>query len=156
MSSHLVLSGVDDAVKARLEKYWEKKLPRLQKLLVPYRTDLQEIRLTVSRHRRNPHGQWYEGRAVIHLPTGTLAAEANDKDPHVVLDLITDALVTEIKRHKERVRRDYLFKRKARNRADLSAPVPCCKRRSSTGGRRTSSGCSARASASCTTMPDAS
>ena len=41
MSSHLVLSGVDDAVKARLEKYWEKKLPRLEKLLVPYRTDLQ-------------------------------------------------------------------------------------------------------------------
>src|SRR4051795_7242667 len=62
MSSHLVLSGVDDGVKARLEKYWEKKLPRLQKLLVPYRTDLQEIRLTVSRHRRNAHGPWYEGR----------------------------------------------------------------------------------------------
>ena len=124
MSSHLVLSGVDDAVKARLEKYWEKKLPRLQKLLVPYRTDLQEIRLTVSRHRRNAHGSWYEGRAVIHLPTGTLAAEANDKDPQVVLDRIADALVTEIKRHKERVRRDYLFKRKARNRADLSAAGP--------------------------------
>ena len=52
------------------------------------------------------------------------AAEANDKDSQVVLDRITDALVTEVKRHKERVRRDYIFKRKARNRADLSAAGP--------------------------------
>ncbi|MGZ3299486.1 MAG: hypothetical protein ACXVBG_00935 [Isosphaeraceae bacterium] len=51
MSSHLVLSGIDDAVKARLEKYWEEKLPRVQRLLVPYPTDLREIRLTVSHHQ---------------------------------------------------------------------------------------------------------
>ena len=90
MSSHLVLSGIDDAVKARLEKYWEEKLPRVQRLLVPYPTDLREIRLTVS-HHQDTHRSWYEGRAVIHLPTGTLAAEANDKDSQVVLDRITDA-----------------------------------------------------------------
>jgi hypothetical protein len=48
MSNHVVFNGVDDAAKARLEAYWTRKLPRLQKLLVPYRTDLQEIRLTVS------------------------------------------------------------------------------------------------------------
>ena len=123
MSSHLVLSGIDDAVKARLEKYWEEKLPRVQRLLVPYPTDLREIRLTVS-HHQDTHRSWYEGRAVIHLPTGTLAAEANDKDSQVVPDRITDALVTEVKRHKEQVRRDYIFKRKARNRADLSTAGP--------------------------------
>ena len=39
MSSHLVFNGVDDAVKARLESYWAKKLPRVQKLLVPYPGD---------------------------------------------------------------------------------------------------------------------
>ena len=124
MSSHLVFNGVDDVVKARLETYWAKKLPRLQKLLVPYRTELQEIRLTVSRHPRNSHRSWYEVRAVIHLPTGTLAAEANDQDPQAALDRVADALVTEIKRHKERVRHDYIFKRKARDRADLSAAGP--------------------------------
>lgn len=123
MSSHLVFSGIDDAVKARLKKYWEEKLRRLQKLLVPYPTDLREIRLTVS-HHQDTHRSWYEGRAVIHLSTGTLAAEANGKDPQVVLDRITDALVREVKRHKERVRRDSIFKRKARSRADLSAAGP--------------------------------
>lgn len=90
MSSHLVLSGIDDAVKARLEKYWEEKLPRVQRLLLPYPTDLREIRLTVS-HHQDTHRSWYEGRAVIHLPTGTLAAEANDKDSQVVPPRAEDA-----------------------------------------------------------------
>jgi RNA polymerase sigma factor (sigma-70 family) len=124
MSSHLVFNGVDDAVKARLEAYWAKKLPRLQKVLVPYRTDLQEIRLTVYRHQQGPQRSWYEVRGAIHLPTGTLAAQADDKDPQAALDRLTDALVTEIKRHKEHVRHDYVFKRKRRERADLSAAGP--------------------------------
>ena len=46
------------------------------------------------------------------------------QDPQVVLDRVADELVTEIKRHKERVRHDYIFKRKARDRADLSAAGP--------------------------------
>lgn len=135
MSSHLVFNGVDDVVKARLETYWAKKLPRLQKLLVPYRTELQEIRLTVYSHPQNSHRSWYEVRAVIHLPTGTLAAEANDQDPQAALDRVADALVTEIKRHKERVRHDYIFKRKARDRADLSAAGPQLQRDVETGRR---------------------
>jgi ribosomal subunit interface protein len=128
MSSHRVFNGVDDAVKQRLESYWEKKLPRLEKLLAPYRADLREIRLTVSQHRRDSQPSWYEVRAVLHLPTGTLAAEANAEDPQVALDRVADALVTEIKKHKERVRQDYLFKRKGHNRADLSAAGPLLKR----------------------------
>ena len=58
------------------------------------------------------------------LPTGTLAAEATDDDPQVVLDRIVNTLVEEIRRHKEKARRDYVYKRKNRNRADLSAAGP--------------------------------
>jgi RNA polymerase sigma factor (sigma-70 family) len=135
MSTHLVFNGIDGAVKAPLETYWEKKVRRLQKLLVPYRTDLQDIRLTVSHHPHNSGRRWYETRAVIHLPTGTLVAEASDKDPQVTLDRVADALVTEIKRHKERVRHDYTYKRKLRNRADLSAAGPMLEQ-DVVGGRR--------------------
>ena len=135
MSSHLVFNEVDDVVKARLESYWTKKLPRLQQLLIPYPTGLQEIRLTVSHHRQDSRRSWYEVRAVIHLPTGTLAVEANDEDPQVVLDRVADTFVAEIRRHKERVRRDYIFKRKSRNRADLSAAGPQLQRHVE-GGRR--------------------
>ncbi len=128
MSSHLVFSEVDDAVKARLEAYWEKKLPRLQRLLAPYRTDLQEIRLTVYRHQQSPQRSWFEVRVVIELPTGTLAAEENDKDPQAALDRVVDKIVREIKRHKELVRHDYLYKRKSRRRADLNATTPMLQR----------------------------
>jgi ribosomal subunit interface protein len=128
MSSHFAFHGTDEAVKARLEAYWARKLPRLQKVLVPYRHDLQDIELTVYHHPQNPQRAWYEARAVIHLPTGTLAAEDDDKDPEAAIDRVVDALVTEIKKHKERVRKDYVFKRKARRRADLSAAGPLLQR----------------------------
>ena len=62
MSSHLVFNGVDDVIKQRLEAYWSKKLPRLEKLLAPYPADLREIRLTVSHHRHDPqHGSTRRG-----------------------------------------------------------------------------------------------
>jgi ribosomal subunit interface protein len=115
MSSHVAFNDVDDAIKTRLETYWATKMKRLQKLLVPYRPDLQKIHLTVY-HHRNSERSWFEVRAAIYLPTGTLAAEANDKDPQAAVDKVTDTLVTEIKRHKEHVRHDYPFKRKNRER----------------------------------------
>lgn len=135
MKLHLVLNGCDESMKARLESYWSKKLPRLEKLLVPYRPDLQDVRLTVHRHEQNPQRAWYEGRAVVHLPTGTLVAQANDKEVYTVLDRLADTLAREIKRHKERVRKDYVFKRKARARADLSAAGPLLERDRAVGRR---------------------
>lgn len=136
MSSHVVFNGIDDADKARLETYWSKKLPRLQKLLAPYRPALQDIRLTVSRHEREPERPWHEVRAVVNLPTGTLAAHADDADAEAAIDRATDALVTEIKRHKERVRKDYVFKRKYRRRDDLSAAGPQLQREVEHGDRQ--------------------
>jgi RNA polymerase sigma factor (sigma-70 family) len=127
MSTHLV-DGVDVAVKSRLKTYWAKKLARLNELLVPYPPDLQEIRLTVSYHQPNSKRSYYEGRGIIQLPTGTLVAEATGEDPQAILDRIADTLAAEIKRHKEKVRRDYIFKRKNRNRADLSAAGPALQR----------------------------
>jgi ribosomal subunit interface protein len=121
MSNHGVFNGCDTGVKAGLKDYWEKKLPRLRRVLVPYRTELQDIRLTVHCHRKNGAAAWYDVRAVVHLPTGALAAEATDDDGYAALDRAADKLVKEIKKHKEQVRRDYVFKRRRGHREDLSA-----------------------------------
>jgi ribosomal subunit interface protein len=115
MNNHMVFNDVDEVTKATLEAYWLKKLPKLQKLLVPYKTDLQDVRLTVSLHRQNQRS-WYDVGSVIHLPTGTLAATDNDKDPHAALDRVLNRIVGELKRHKEHVRQDHLFRRKGRPR----------------------------------------
>src|SRR5689334_11081487 len=110
MSSHLVFNGVDDAAKADLEQYWtKKKLPRLNKPLVQYDPGRRDIWLTLYRRHHAPPRDWYEARAVIHLPTGTLAAEAEDKAAEAVLDQVTDALAARIERHVARVRKDHVF-----------------------------------------------
>lgn len=135
MKSHWVFNGCDELVKTSLESYWSKKLARLEKLLVPYRPDLQDLRLTIYRHEQSPQRAWYEGRAVIHLPTGTLVAQSNDKEPQAVVDRLADTLAREIKRHKEHVRKDYVFKRKERARADLGAAGPLLERDREVGHR---------------------
>ena len=96
MSNHLVFHGIDDAAKADLEKYWtKKKLRRINKLLATYRPDRRDLGLTVSLHPDGPSPEWYEARAVLHLPTGTLTAEADEKDPALVLDLVRFSKVLE-------------------------------------------------------------
>jgi RNA polymerase sigma factor (sigma-70 family) len=124
MISHWVFEGVDDSLKPRLESSWEKELPRIQKLLKPYPPDLQEIRLTVIHHESKPQGSRYEVKAVLRVPTGTLVAGASGRDPEALLDHVADTLVWEIKRHKERARRDQSSEQKTRNRADLAAVLP--------------------------------
>lgn len=124
MSSHLVFNGVDEAEKGRLEAYWAKKVPRLKRLLVTYSPELQEVRLTVSYHKEKAHHSFYEVRGVVQLPTGTVAAHADDRNPEAALDRVADDLAKEIKRHKELVRKDYLYKRKNRQREEVIAAGP--------------------------------
>lgn len=123
MSFHWVFNKCPSATKSELETYWEKKWPRLEKLLAHYSPELQDIRLTVTCHEQGPQRLWYDIHAVIHLPTGTLAAKSHDKDPRVALDEVVDLFAAEIKRHKERVRKDFIFKRKSGPQANAVSPV---------------------------------
>jgi DNA-directed RNA polymerase specialized sigma24 family protein/ribosome-associated translation inhibitor RaiA len=128
MSQHIVLVGCDEAIRRSVESYWERKLPRIQKLLRAYRPDQQELRLTLHAHARPSQKPFFEGRAVVHLPTGTVVAEDQNHDPQALIDRLADTLVAELKRHQERVRRDYVYRRKQRARADLSAAGPLLQR----------------------------
>jgi RNA polymerase sigma factor (sigma-70 family) len=132
MKMHWVFNDCGEADKARMESYWEKKAPRLRRLLTSYGPDLQDLRLTVYHH---PQRSWYEVRAVLHLPTGTLVAEETDKDPRAVLDRVADTLIREVKRHKERVRRDQAYRRKTRRQEALSAAGPLLERDAEVGRR---------------------
>ena len=51
------------------------------------------------------------------------------------MDRIVDKLVAEVRRHKEKVRKDYVYKRKNRNRADLSAAGPQLQQHDEAGNR---------------------
>ncbi len=70
----------------------------------------------------------YEVRAVLWLPTGTLVAEGKGRTPAAAVDEALAVLVREIKRHKELVRKDYLYKRRRYRVRELRAAEPYLKR----------------------------
>jgi RNA polymerase sigma factor (sigma-70 family) len=132
MQTYWIFNDCNEALKANLQAYWEKKQPRLEKLLRPFRPALRELRLTVYRHEQPKR---WEVRGVLHLPTGTLTVEETETDYRPALDSVADVLVKEIKRHKERLRHDYVFRRKKRRREELVAAGPMLER-DVTQGRR--------------------
>src|SRR5437660_832064 len=121
MRTHWVFNDCLEGLKACLQAYWEKKQPRLERLLTPFRPELRDLRLTVYRHTQPPR---WEVRGVLHLSSGTLAAEESDKEHAAALDRLVDTLAREIKRHKERLRREPVYRRKNRRREELTAAGP--------------------------------
>jgi RNA polymerase sigma factor (sigma-70 family) len=82
------------------------------------------VHLSAYAHQKKERRVLYELRGAIHLPTGALAAHAENHDPIAALDEIIPELVAELKKHRELVRKDFLFKRKNRRREELSAAGP--------------------------------
>ncbi len=125
MSIHVVLEGFEDrASRSQLELYWHEKVQRIERFLKEYPPDLYELRLTIHASRKSDMTWWYEARGVVRLPTGTLVAQREGRDPHALIDQIVDNLVRQTKKHRELVRKDYLYKRKNRAKHDLVAAEP--------------------------------
>jgi RNA polymerase sigma factor (sigma-70 family) len=132
MQTHWVFNDCDERLKEPIRGYWDKKQPRLEKLLQHFPPDLQFLGLTLYRHAHPPS---FEVRAALHLPTGTLVAEETAKDFPQALDRVADVLAREIKRHVERLRRDDLYRRKGRQRECLAAAGPFLERDAASGRR---------------------
>jgi ribosomal subunit interface protein len=96
--------------------YWEDKLPRLERLLKRFPDPLREMWLTVS---TLSHPERFETKAVIRLPTGTLAAEEVSESWEESFDKVADELARQIKRHKEKLRGDWVYRRKRRRQEDF-------------------------------------
>src|SRR5919108_1910730 len=111
MATHWVFNDCDRQTKADAQSYGAGKEGRLSRHLTSFAPDGQDLRLTVS---RQPQPSAFHVRAVLHLPTGKLVAEDTDKQSHVALDRVAHMLVEELKRHKEHLRRDHVYRRKTR------------------------------------------
>jgi len=116
-----------DALKAEINGYIQKKLPRVERLLVRFRPSPRELSVTVYRNRQ-ASGDHFEVRAVLHLPAGTLASQELADTWREAVDRVLDELVEQVRRHKEKLRRDWVYKRKNRQREELSAAGPLLKR----------------------------
>jgi len=117
MSDHMVFQDCPDWQKEAVKSYWQQKIPRIERLLTRFPEDQRELRLTVT-HKPKRH----DVRAVLLLPTGSLAAEASYPTDREAIDAVVDKLAGEVRRHKELIRREHLYDRKE-NRRRLSRHV---------------------------------
>lgn len=114
MSDHMVFQRCSDHEKQEIRSYWRQKQPRIERLLTRFPEDQRELRLTVTRKPKR-----YDLRAALLLPTGSLVAEVSSAAWHEAIDRLADKLAEEIRRHREVIRREDLYRRKQR-RQDLS------------------------------------
>ncbi|HJT31783.1 MAG TPA: hypothetical protein VJ783_06995, partial [Pirellulales bacterium] len=111
----------DDVIKRDTEAYWSKKAPRLERLFATFPEGLRDLSASVYRHRSRGS---FEGRAVLQLPSHTLVVSASEAQPRAVIDRLVDLLATEVKRHRARLRHDWVYRRKNRRRDELTAAGP--------------------------------
>lgn len=101
------------AHEAAITKRFERDRRRLDRLLTRYRDDLAVLRLTFESLGRDGR---LHGRAVLQLPTGTLATDADGRDACVIVDELVDEIRKKLARHRELVRKDWTYRRKQRQR----------------------------------------
>lgn len=101
MSEQLVFKDCRPGLKHVIAEYWGQKWPRLERLLTTYRPELRHLRMQVNRG-----GGHYNTRLVLSLPTGTLSADSRSRSFHESMDGAVDKLVTELRRHKDQIRRE--------------------------------------------------
>lgn len=123
MKMHWAYHNCGETLKGEIQSYTQKKLTRIERLLSHFHPSLQELAITVYHHRQ-ASGDHFEARTVLHLPTNTLAAQELSDTWREAIDLATDELANQVRRHKEKLRGDWVYKRKRRQREELSAAGP--------------------------------
>jgi DNA-directed RNA polymerase specialized sigma24 family protein/ribosome-associated translation inhibitor RaiA len=121
MAENLLIEECPAEVSEDVKAYWQKKLPRIERLLQPIPEDLRQLRFHFECDKSR-----YEAWAILSLPSGTLVAHSDPAyhDVHEAVDQVADRLAMEIRREKEYVRRDYVYRRRIRRRRDFMALLP--------------------------------
>jgi ribosome-associated translation inhibitor RaiA len=114
MKTEWTFRRLNQSTKDELKDYWAKKESRLVRLLGRFPEALRELSLAVSRQTAPDR---LAIRAALHLPTRTLVAEVVEREPNAALDRLCDVLASEIKRHRDQLRREKDYRRSG-NAAD--------------------------------------
>jgi DNA-directed RNA polymerase specialized sigma24 family protein/ribosome-associated translation inhibitor RaiA len=104
-----------------MRAYWEKELPRFERLLQHFPDQLKDMWITVRRVRRPER---FETKVVVQLPTQTLAVEKDAESWMESFDKAADTLGLRIKRHKEKLRGEWALRRRRRRGEELSTAGP--------------------------------
>ncbi|PMB51974.1 integrase [Fischerella thermalis CCMEE 5201] len=120
MVQHLIFHNCPDTVKEGIRNYWSRKQPRIARLLQTFPEEQRHLRLMVD---HNPDG--YQARAVLMLPTQVLVAQSKTRQDvyQAAIDEAVDILAEEIRRHKDKLRRDRTHRKKQQQQTDVATAL---------------------------------
>jgi ribosomal subunit interface protein len=92
-----------------VEKQNERHIAKISRLLKSYEPDLVQLHGVFS---KNPHNQEQTFSLNLSLPTGTLHATGTGENVRASCKQAFSELELQLKKHQERLRKDYEWKRK--------------------------------------------
>lgn len=105
-----------DSDKQRAQGYFRQKIPRLKRRLA--RFGVHECRISLTLHHHPNRNAW-ELRAVLKLPASVLVTGAEQSSLTEVIDEVIDDLTRQLRRHKARVRKEHVLRRRRRRGRDF-------------------------------------
>src|SRR5438270_8991113 len=87
----------------------ERHIRKLTRLLKSYHPDLVQLHGVFS---KNPHNQEHSFSLNLSLPTGTLHATGTGENSRASCQKAFSELMAQVKKHQERLRKDYEWKRR--------------------------------------------
>ena len=92
-----------------IEEQSDRHIGKLKRLLKSYDPDLVQLHGVFS---KNPHNQEHSFSLNLSLPTGTLHSTGKGENPRASCKNAFSELEVQVKKHQERLRKDYEWKRK--------------------------------------------
>jgi len=109
----IVYSHIDAGVREFVEKECARKFDKISRLLKRYESDVVQVHVSLEKSPRKP-----EYNFTIHLamPAGTLHALGVGADVRSSAKAGLAEIESQVKKHQEKLRRDYVWKRKRERR----------------------------------------
>src|SRR5271154_2919722 len=102
-------SQIDAEVRESIDKECAHHIEKLNRLLKRYDPDLVQLHCTLE---KTPHRIEFAFSLNLTLPTGSLQATGRGSDPRAGAKVAFAEIEGQVKKHQEKLRKDYIWKRK--------------------------------------------
>jgi ribosomal subunit interface protein len=117
----ITYSHIDAEVRASIEQEFERHIEKLNRLLERYAPDLVQLHASVE---KVPRKSKYCFSLNLTLPTGTLHASGESADVRGGAKIAFAEIESQVKKHQQKLRKDYLWKRKGRRAPAKLSEIP--------------------------------
>jgi len=107
----ITYTHIEAEVRESISQEFERHIDKLNRLLVRYAPDLVQLHACVEKVPHKPKSSFSLN---LTLPTGTLHASGEGSDVRAGAKIAFAEIETQVKKHQEKLRKDYVWKRKGR------------------------------------------